>query len=541
MPSDSVQKGIAAIQGGKPKEGKRLIRYGLKNDPMTKHERVSALIWLAETDTNPQFKVEQYQQAIQLDPTNQDVIRRLNYWMNEVQQAPQQPAPQQNPPLPNQPPQQQSDSQQWNAGQFNQQNQQQQQWNQQAGDSQQWNARQFNQQNPQGQQSDSQQWNAGQFNQRIQSDSQQWNPNNLNNRPNTGTDQFNTLIQGDSQRWDTQNVNQRGSTGQFDPHSLNNPNDSQQWNPQQQQPNQQQNWQQWNQQQINNLHDTGTFPAQNAQQNWQAGGTSRQMPVQNQTIQIQQVQRTVGITGGAGGIGTGFFVTLDGIVATTRHIVGGAREVTVQLLDGRSTRGQVVRAFPAFDLVLIQTNVQLIRLMNVLQQPSIPDNATMVAVTHSGQGLRTAKRRSANNIGGHWFPTLINKLMDEGGNPMFNERNVLVGMLTKNASRASGYMYGLHIHKIYECVDQYVYEKGQVADRQTIYCNSCGIISVAPSYRGFFCEHCGIKHPYVEENMLEPQPTLAGLYGENDRPCQNCGSQIGIYNGACMRCGAEIV
>lgn len=532
MPSDSVQKGIAAIQSGKPKEGKRLIKYGLKNDQMTMHERVSALTWLAETDANPQFKVEQYQQAIQLDPTNQDVIRRLNYWMNQVQQ---QPPAQQNPPMPNQPPQQQSDSQQWNAGQFNQQNPQGQGWNQtpqQQSDSQPWNAGQFNQQNPQ-----------------IQGDSQPWQPQNLNNirgdSGNMGTGQFDTLIQGDSQQWNTQDLNQRGSTGQFNAQQLNNLNDSQQmqWNQQQQNPpqNPQQgnNWQQWNQQQINNLNDTGAVPAQN--NNWQAGGTSRQMPVQNQTIQLQQVQRTVGITGGGGGAGTGFFVTLDGIVATTRHIVGGAREVTIQLLDGRSTQGQVVRAFPAFDLALIQTNVQLIRLMNVLQQPTIPDNTNMVAVTHSGQGLRTAKRRSANNIGTHWFPTLINKLMDEGGNPMFNERNVLVGMLTKNASRASGYMYGMHIHKIYECVDQYVYEKGQVADRQTIYCNSCGIISVAPSYRGFFCEHCGIKHPYVEDNMLEPQPSLAGLYGENDRPCQNCGSQVGIYNGACLRCGAEII
>src|SRR5690606_7757903 len=80
---------------------------------------------------------------------------------------------------------------------------------------------------------------------------------------------------------------------------------------------------------------------------------------QNATIRLENVQRTVGIQGGANGNGTGFFVTREGLIATTRHIVGGEREMVVQLLDGRQLHGRVVQSFPNFDLSLIQVDVQL--------------------------------------------------------------------------------------------------------------------------------------------------------------------------------------
>jgi|GEM_PF-2472635 len=262
---------------------------------------------------------------------------------------------------------------------------------------------------------------------------------------------------------------------------------------------------------------------------------------QDTTIQLSEVQRTVGIQGGPNGAGTGFFVTKNGLIATTRYITGGERQLGIQLLDGRQITGNIVRSFPSVDLTLIQTNVQVTNLLGVSQSPSVPDNMPIVAVTHAGVGIRSAKRNNMTNIETYWFPTLINEMKDAGGNPIFDGNNMLVGMLSNNANRSNGYKYGLHIHKIYKCADQYIHEKSQFLGENTIYCNACGTISRAPSSGGYFCETCFHTHPYAVDIKRYPQVNLASLYGENNlQPCSNCSSQAGFYDRACLRCGYRL-
>src|SRR5690606_22139852 len=115
------------------------------------------------------------------------------------------------------------------------------------------------------------------------------------------------------------------------------------------------------------------------------GDTTQQIP----PIQLQQVQRTVGIMGGPHGIGTGIFVTVNGLIATTRFVVGGEVNVKVELLDRRLIQGQVVRSFPEFDLALIKVNVQIPRLLISNPNPNLPDNLPIVAITHAGQVSNT--------------------------------------------------------------------------------------------------------------------------------------------------------
>lgn len=423
MASINLEQGIQAIQQQDLAQGKRLLKIALKNDPLTQQERIHALTWLAETDPNPQFKVTQYQEAIKLDPTNQDIINRLSYWSQQIQQQ------------------------------------------------------------------------------------------NQTNTPSQGI-----------QPVSPQQLFNQGLTPSQGMQPI---------NPQQQQVNQgltpSQGMQPVNPQQLNQPFSPQMNQAPQANQ--------------NATIRLENVQRTVGIHGGANGNGTGFFVTREGLIATTRHIVGGEREMIVQLLDGRQLHGRVVQSFPNFDLSLIQVDVQLEHLLGISQAPTIPDDMPIVAVTHSGEGIRSAKRRSMNEIDQHWFPTLINHMKDAGGNPIFDQQNMLVGMLTTNASRSNGYMYGLHIYKVYQCVDQHLHEKAQLQGQKTVYCRDCGIISRAPSFGGYYCEHCGVTLPYaMAENVHRtPQPNLTQLYNENtQRPCPNCGSQVGFYERSCMRCGHRL-
>ncbi|MGB7339801.1 MAG: serine protease [Phototrophicaceae bacterium] len=438
MASKNLEQGIMATQQQDMQQGKRLLKIALKNDPLTPQERVQAFLWLAETDGDAQFKVTQYQKAIQIDPTNQDVMQRLTYWAQQAQQQVQAPTP----PAQGLPPINPTPTQNWQTP------------NQQANT--------FS--NPQ------------QFVQGM--------------TPSQGM-------------------------------PLVNPNQGQNW----QAPNQQQQF-------VQGLTPSQGMPPVNLNQ---FGAQYAQ------TIHLQAVQRTVGILNGVSGKGTGFFVTRDGLIATTRHVVGGMRQVVLGLLDGRQVQGEVVRAFPTVDLVLIQAPVTLDHLLNISQAPMIPDDMPITVVAHHGEAMRSTKRRSMNEVKAHWFPTLINFLQDAGGNPIFDANNLLVGMLTNNKQRSNQYLYGLNIDKIYQCINQYLHEKGQLQGQQTIYCDGCGIISRAPSFNGYWCEKCGKLHPYTETIAIGPQPTLAAFYGENEsRPCPNCNSQAGFYDRQCLRCGFQL-
>jgi hypothetical protein len=285
---------------------------------------------------------------------------------------------------------------------------------------------------------------------------------------------------------------------------------------------------------------TGSTNPVNPQQDFNYGNTTPHYGA-DPPIYLQQVQRTVGIVDVPNGRGTGFFVTRDGLIATTRYVVGGEQHLHIELMDKRVIRGQVVRSFPEFDLALILTNIHLDHLLTVVQTPNLPDNAQLIAVTHSGQGLRSTKRSTRHQTAPHWFPTLINHLLDAGGNPIFTGgQSQLVGMLSKNASRTSGYLYGLHITKIYQCVDQYMQEKQRIAG-QSAYCPACGSLSSAPSFGGYYCEHCGNTLPFALDMTRYPKPQLTSVYGENiHRPCPKCNSQVGFYKGECLRCGYQL-
>lgn len=501
MTSRNLEQGIQSVQQKDMVTGRRLIKIALKNDNLNQQERVQALIWLAETDTSPQYRVEQYQEAIKIDPSNQDVLNRLTYWAQQAQQE-QNP---QNPAAQNMPPASQNQQPDW------QQTQQEQQFNQQFTPSQPMPPVQPGQQFKSTQDIPPVNPNQQQFN-------QQYTPSQGVPPVNPNQQQFNQQYT-PSQGVPPVNSNQQQFNQQYTPSqgmSSVNPNHAGSNN-------------QGYRQQFP-LHQTGSMPAAQS-------GFGQPAP-----MQIPDVQRTVGILGGPNGNGTGFFVSRDGLIVTTRHVVGGKRQVTVQLMSGTNLTGDVVRAYPAFDLALIQVNVQLAHLLGVSQAPAIPDDTPIVAVTHSGEGIRSAKRRSMNSISTHWFPTIINHMKDAGGNPVFDVgNNMLVGMLTNNASRTNGYMYGLHIHKIYQCIDAYIHEKGQLEGQNTIYCNACGVVSRAPSFGGHFCENCGNTHPYAVNTHRYPQLNLAQLYGEDARAaCPKCSSQAGFYERECLRCGHQL-
>ena len=288
--------------------------------------------------------------------------------------------------------------------------------------------------------------------------------------------------------------------------------------------------------------DTSPFTPQ--QDIFNLAKTRSSMPTQFQrsaTRHIQGAQRSVGIMDGANGRASGFFLTRNGLLATSRYAIGGIEEVVIELANRETLSGFVVRSFPELDLALIQVNATVSQLMPVTPTPVLPENTELIAVVHPGQGIRSSRRITRHELPPYWFPTTTNRLLDAGGNPVY-AGNTLVGMLTHNASRANGYFYGLHIAKIYECVEYYTQEAAQLTGMQTTYCRHCGIISRAKNFAGYYCEHCGSTQEYSLDLTRMPQTQLAQLYGENmTAPCPNCGATAGFYNNKCLRCAYDMV
>ena len=271
--------------------------------------------------------------------------------------------------------------------------------------------------------------------------------------------------------------------------------------------------------------------------------TSQLIPI-NPAVNTQQPQtdlgssyHIVGIVGGPNGSGSGFFVARHGIIATTRYVVGGQENVTVELETGRQLPGRVIYSLPALDLAFIYVEQQVTDLLPVTVFPHINDNTQLTVISHNRKMMNGKKRETARMLEAHWFPTDIVSLPDAGGGPVFDERHYLVGMITRNISSSSAYVYGLHINTIREHLEKFFHQMRTGPNR--VYCHTCGYVSQAAAAGGYYCEACGSTMPFAQQINRLRTPQIAVLYEENNAAtCTKCGAHTGFYHGVCLRCGS---
>jgi hypothetical protein len=247
----------------------------------------------------------------------------------------------------------------------------------------------------------------------------------------------------------------------------------------------------------------------------------------------------VGVIGGPNGAGSAFFVTRDGLLATTRFVVGSKEFVTVEVESGRQVSGRVVRSFAELDLAFVSIGHITVDMLPITPLSYVPDNQPLVAVASNGQKITGRQRPTKRLLAQQWFPTTFEQLADAGGCPILDERNYLVGMMTRNASRSSTHLFGVHIMTILRAVEFYVNEMR--SDPNRVYCPGCGGLSRAPSVRGFYCEMCGCVLPHARETTRFHVPQADALYGENNvMACPHCGSRSGFHADRCLRCGGTM-
>ena len=253
---------------------------------------------------------------------------------------------------------------------------------------------------------------------------------------------------------------------------------------------------------------------------------------------LDETPGVVGVVGGLNGMASGAFVDGSGMIATTSYGIGAIARVTVTLDGGRHLRGAVLRRYPTRDLALIETGLRLARKPSTPPPSMIAENTAFVALGYGGIRLRGALGRLKDRRARHWLRTTISpaRLPDAGGNPLYDEKGQLLGLLTRNVD-GNGFSLALKISHILALAERLR------RDRQLMpgaaLCLACGSLTRARLYGGCHCETCGAAQDHGA--MAHPQAEkLAALRRENAAlPCPHCGARVGEYEGRCLRCGHE--
>lgn len=175
-----------------------------------------------------------------------------------------------------------------------------------------------------------------------------------------------------------------------------------------------------------------------------------------------------GPSGYQDGVGTGFFIDANGLIATNNHVVAGTDNVTIILHDGRQVPGQVLWTDPANDLAIVQVakehvagvvtigNSDNIRVGEGVVAIGNPMSADFAGtVTH---GIISAKNRSVQVQGGVQEYIQIDAAINGGnsGGPLFDMKGEVIGINSAKIAQTGieGIAFSIPINTLLEELGQ---------------------------------------------------------------------------------------
>lgn len=223
-----------------------------------------------------------------------------------------------------------------------------------------------------------------------------------------------------------------------------------------------------------------------------------------------------GVEGGPNGTGTAFMVVRDGLLATARYVVGDTTDVILISRDGHELDGRVVRSYPEHDLAFIRARINVPAIRDFTPIGTVPPHTPLIADDYTERKQRGEVRLTRRKVAPGWIPTSFSDTLPRSynGAPLLDDRDDIVGMLTRNADlnadRNSGNLYGLHISLIRRKIEAF-YEEER-AEPQRIYCGTCGNRSAAGAARLYYCERCGATFPQYRGARLTLHPHASQYY-----------------------------
>src|SRR5574343_851014 len=147
-------------------------------------------------------------------------------------------------------------------------------------------------------------------------------------------------------------------------------------------------------------------------------------------------------------LGSGFIISADGYVMTNAHVIEGADEVNVKLLDKREFRAKVIGADKRTDVALLKIDASVFPAVRLGESNAIKAGEWVVAIgspfgfEHSvTAGIVSAKGRALPQE--NYVPFIQTDVAINPGNsggPLFNLRGEVVGINSQIFSRSGGFM-----------------------------------------------------------------------------------------------------
>lgn len=148
-------------------------------------------------------------------------------------------------------------------------------------------------------------------------------------------------------------------------------------------------------------------------------------------------------------LGSGFFISDDGYVITNNHVIEGADEITVELVDRRQYSAEVIGADPRSDLALLKIEEKDLPFLKLAKDATLRVGEWVVAIGSpfglefsASAGIVSAKGRSIRNQSGEDYVPFIQTDVainpGNSGGPLFNLEGEVVGVNSQIYSSSGG-------------------------------------------------------------------------------------------------------
>src|SRR5918912_537344 len=180
------------------------------------------------------------------------------------------------------------------------------------------------------------------------------------------------------------------------------------------------------------------------------------------------------------GSGSGFIVSADGYILTNNHVVEGAEQVTVRLLDRREFKAKVVGADPNTDVAVLKIDAKGLQPVALGNSDDARVGEWVLAIGNPlGEGLTftvtsgivSAKGRALTGLPGRGQGSIQDFIQTDAainpgnsGGPLVNVRGEVIGINSAIASETgfySGYGFAIPINLAHTVMDQLI-ESGKV-------------------------------------------------------------------------------
>jgi serine protease Do len=147
------------------------------------------------------------------------------------------------------------------------------------------------------------------------------------------------------------------------------------------------------------------------------------------------------------GEGSGFIIQADGVIMTNAHVVNGASEVTVRLIDRREYTAKVIGVDPKSDIAIIKISAKDLPTVKIGDSHALKVGEWVLAIgapfgfeNSATAGIVSAKGRTLDSGYVPFIQTDVPINPGNSGGPLFNMRGEVVGINSQIYSRSGGYM-----------------------------------------------------------------------------------------------------